>query len=464
MKPHGPVRRHITDNPPLSQTATGQRSPSILVYFHDPSIRSKSIRFKSNRMSASDQSSTQQAAPPTLNVMDLLLTLARYRWRVVQIVLVVTVAALGVSLIWPKTFKSTTRFVQYNATAGGALGGLISSFVQVPTGSDRVSIDQALVILRSQTMLDAVAERFDLAAVYGTSTPELIREQLSANTLIEETREGGIGFNPIVAVTLSVYDRDPALAQSIARFYLEQLDSLMVRINGENAQRMLESYEARYLRNLEDLKVAEDALVEFQKTYGILELESQLSTMIQTAAQLKAELVALDVQISATRSLTGPGSISVVELESRRRELENAYNDMIRRTDQRAAGEERIFEEGADVFPALMEYPDLGVQYLRLFREVTVQQRVYELLFPQYEQKKLEMEGLHSGLTIIDEPNLPQYKDKPKRAFIVVAGFLFGLFASFVSVTFSEFVRRGGESGGRDFEAYLELRRTLGSK
>lgn len=415
-------------------------------------------------MSASDERSNPPVATPTINVMDLLLTLSRYRWRVVKIVGVVTLAALGISLIWPKTYKSTTRFVQYNATAGGALGGLISSFVQVPTGSDRVSIDQALVILRSQTMLDAVADRFDLGEVYGTSLPELIREQLSANTLVEETREGGIGFNPIVAVTLSVYDRDPALAQSIASFYLEQLDSLMVQINGQNARRLLESYESRYLRNLEDLKLAEDALVEFQKTYGILELEAQLSTMIQSAAQLKAELVALDVQISATRSLTGPGSTSVRELESRRRELEKAYNDMIRRTDQRAAADGSIFEGGTDVFPALMEYPDLGVEYLRLFREVTVQQRVYELIFPQYEQKKLEMQGIHSGLTVIDEPNLPQYKDKPKRAFIVVAGFLFGLFASFVSITSSEFVRKGRESGGRDYDTYLELRRSLGSK
>ncbi len=401
--------------------------------------------------------------PPSVNLLDLLLTFARYKSRVLKIVISITMIALAVSLVWPKTYKSTVKFVQYNSTPGGSLGGLLNSFVNVMAESDRVTIEQAVFMLKSNTILDPTIEAFNLGEVYAKEQQDLIREELINNLQVEEFREGGIGFSPIVAVSLSVLDREPERAQKIASFMTQRLDSVIVRINEQNSRRLFEVYEARYEQNLAELREAEQELVQFQETYGILELETQLTAMVETLGQLKAELVSIEVQTNIAKSSLSEDAAAVQQLEIQKTELEKSYRDLIRKTDERLNTAEGLFiPESGEIFPPLMELPQLGAEYVRRFREVTVQQRIYELIYPQYEQKKLDLQDVFSGIVIIDEAAIPEYKYSPKRAIIVIAGFLFSIIVAFFSVSYSEFLRKGELNKSEDFEKYNELKSLFG--
>jgi Uncharacterized protein involved in exopolysaccharide biosynthesis len=106
----------------------------------------------------------------------------------------------------------------------------------------------------------------------------------------------------------------------------------------------------------------------------------------------------------------------------------------------------------------------MGLEYARLFRERTIQEKIYELIYPQYEQQKMLLEDTNSGIRLIDEANLPTYKHKPKRALIVIAGFLFSIFVAFFSITFSEFVKRGQASGDENYMKYLKLKEQFGNR
>jgi capsule polysaccharide export protein KpsE/RkpR len=400
---------------------------------------------------------------PSVNLLDLLLTLARYKKRVLAIVFSITLVALSISLVWPKTYKSTVKFVQYNSTPGGSLGGLLNSFVNVMAESDRVTVEQAVFILKSNSILDPTIEEFNLGEVYGKEQQDLIREELLNNIQIEEIREGGIGFSPIVAVALSIIDNEPVRAQQIATFMTNRLDSVVVKINEQNSRRLFEVYEARYQQNLSELREAEEGLVEFQEKYGILELETQLTAMVETLGQLKAELVAIEVQTNIAKSSLSEDAAAVRQLEIQKAELEKSYADLIRKTDQRLENPGELFiPEAGEIFPPLMELPQLGAEYVRRFREVTVQNRIYELIYPQYEQKKLDLQDVFSGIVVIDEAAVPEYKHSPKRAIIVIAGFLFSLIFAFFSISYSEFIRKGQLSGSKDFEKYQELKSLFG--
>ena len=63
---------------------------------------------------------------------------------------------------------------------------------------------------------------------------------------------------------------------------------------------------------------------------------------------------------------------------------------------------------------------------------------------------------------MIDEAAVPEYKHSPKRAIIVIAGFLFSLIFAFFSISYSEFIRKGQLSGSKDFEKYQELKSLFG--
>ena len=424
---------------------------------------------------------------PSVNILDLLLLIARYRKRIFLIVFGITLVALGASLVWPKTYKSTVRFAQYDSGGGGMAGSLISSLVQMPFSSGRVSAEQSTIILRSRTMQDAVIDRFDLAEVYGISVREYVREELANNTIIEEAREGGIGFSPIVSVSLSVTDRSPERAKEIAEFYMSQLDSMMTGINRKNAETTLRTYERRYLQNVQELEEAEQALTAFQEEAGILEPESQLRAMMSTIGELRAQMVGLDVQINIAKATLRDSAPQVMELEKQRAEVEKVYNDLIRDSEREFSGSAGTGSDAGpgtgssvgsdagpgtgsrtgmsgDLFPPMMEMPKMGLEYARLFRERTIQEKIYELIYPQYEQQKMLLDDTNSGIRLIDEANLPTYKHKPKRALIVIAGFLFSIFVAFFSITFSEFVKRGQASGDENYQKYLKLKEQFGDK
>lgn len=392
--------------------------------------------------------------------IDIFIVIARYRGRFFGILTVITLISLGIALLWPKTYMSTAKYVQYDSSVSGSLGGLISSFTNLPSGGEKVNTEQSAIILRSRTMLDTVIEEFDLAAVYEKEIQEELRLKLEENTIIEEIREAGIGFNPIVSVSISVLDRDPQRAKEMVEFYLEELDNRMVEINQRNAQRMLTAYEARYQQNLTDLESATQELVDFQKTYGILEPQTQTAALIGNAAQVKAQMTALDVEIGVAQSLLSASSGELTELLERKRQLEKTYNSLIVDPVNAIRSPDEVFTDATlDVFPALEDMPTLAAEYLRLFREATVQQEIYKVLLPQYEQQKMMVMESNSGLELIDQPNLPTYKEKPKRAFIVIAGFFFGLFAAFFSVSFADFIRRGKQ--GEQSEAYQKYQELM---
>ncbi|RPF79199.1 MAG: hypothetical protein CBC65_008995 [Rhodothermaceae bacterium TMED105] len=392
--------------------------------------------------------------------IDIFIVIARYRGRFLGILTVITLISLGIALLWPKTYMSTAKYVQYDSSVSGSLGGLISSFTNLPSGGEKVNTEQSTIILRSRTMLDTVIEEFDLASVYEKEIQEELRLKLEENTIIEEIREAGIGFNPIVSVSVSVLDRDPQRAKEMVEFYLEELDDRMVEINQRNAQRILTAYEARYQQNLTDLETATQELVDFQKTYGILEPQTQTAALIGNAAQVKAQMTALDVEIGVAQSLLSASSGEVTELLERKRQLEKTYNSLIVDPVNATRSPDEVFTDATlDVFPALEDMPTLAAEYLRLFREATVQQEIYKVLLPQYEQQKMMVMESNSGLELIDQPNLPTYKEKPKRAFIVIAGFFFGLFAAFFSVSFADFIRKGKQ--GEQSEAYQKYQELM---
>jgi len=117
--------------------------------------------------------------------------------------------------------------------------------------------------------------------------------------------------------------------------------------------------------------------------------------------------------------------------------LQRAYENMIQESENLA--------KDNDAFYSLFDMPDLMLRYTRLFREVEIQNTIYEFLVPQLEQQRLYVANNSSGIRVIDSPDLPTYKHSPKRAFIVLGGFFFAVFLS-LFVVFLRELRENGDS------------------
>ncbi|MEX2411087.1 MAG: GNVR domain-containing protein, partial [Candidatus Paceibacterota bacterium] len=352
----------------------------------------------------------------TVNFFDLLITLAKHKGFILKTVIGITIAALIISLVWPKKYRSSSEIVQTRESIGN-LGGLLQNIGSIGAGQNKVGGETMLVILNSQNLKDMLIEEFDLAEVYGTDIKEALYEKLRGFIEIEEVREGGFGFNPIVSVKIGVIDKEPERAKAMNEFILTELQDKLEIINVEAAQENLKIIEQRFKENEKSLAEAEQKLNEFQNKYGILEVSSQMEALIGSLAELKSAIVQKEIELEVLSKRLDENSNQFIQKKQELLAMRNSYNELLERSEN--------LSQVNDSFYPLFDMPDLLLRYSRLFREVEIQNTIYELLIPQLEQQKLFLANNSSGVRIIDPADLPTYKHSPKRAFIVLGGFFF---------------------------------------
>lgn len=383
-----------------------------------------------------------------IDLIEVFTILARQKKILLLYVITITLIGIVIAFIWPKTYKSEVSFIvtesnSINFSGGGLLGGL-SNFSM---GGGNVTSDQILVLLRSKEIQNKIIENFELSEIYGTEIPEALRKKVNNRTIIQDNREGGLGFNNIISISLSYEDEDPERTYNIVNYYYDLIDKKARHLNAKNVEGAYLLLESRLNRNRTDLNIAEDSLVSFQKKYGILEIEEQAKAQIEGIALLKTEIVTLEVEIGYLRTLMGEDNSKIKELEIQKKEYERKYNDML-------VGIEEDGQTTFDPFYSFKEMPELFLEYLRRYRDVVVQEEIYKVLFPQFEQQKLRFQEVESGLRIIDPALLPTYKNSPKRAYIIIASFMFGIFFAFLIIIYKENVRRLEKNNK---EGYIKL-------
>jgi uncharacterized protein involved in exopolysaccharide biosynthesis len=365
----------------------------------------------------------------TVSFFDILITLAKHKSFILKTVFSISILALVISLIWPKTYSSSAEVIQTRENIG-SLGGMLQNFGSIASGQTKVGGETILVILNSENLKDKLIEEFDLKEVYGTSIKEALYEQLKGVISIEEVREGGFGFNPIVSIKIEVEDQKPERAQAMNQIILRELEQRMQELNIEAVSSNLEIMEVRFQENQAQIEEAEIKLNEFQNNYGILEVSNQVQALIENLAELKTNIVQQEIELTVMTQRLDENSSQVLQKRQELEALKQTYDALIKKSES--------IDTQESVFYSLYDMPDLILRYMRLMREVEVQNKIYELLLPQIEQQKLYLANKGSGLRIIDEPDLPTYKSSPKRAFIVLGGFFFSTFLSLFIVFIRE--------------------------
>lgn len=391
-----------------------------------------------------------------IDLLDFATILAKRKKTILSIVLIFTIFGFVMAFIWPKVYKSEVSFI---VTDGNAVnfssGGILSGLANLSVNGANITADQALVLIRNKEIQDNVIEEFDLKKVFGTEIPEGVRKKLDDRITVSEKREGGLGFNQIISISISYTDEEPQRAYDILQFYYGLIDEKIEDLNRKNVEDGYLLLQNRLIQNEKELQIAEDSLVSFQTKYGILEVEEQAKAQVQAIADIRAEIVKLEVEIGYVEEILGKKSSKVSDLKFQKAEVEKKYSQLINGNSS--------LEDPYDLFLSVKELPELFIEYLRRYREVVVQEEIYKVLYPQYEQQKLNFEEVNSGLRVIDPALVPTYKDSPKRAYIIIATFLFGLFLSTIIVLLGEWKNSAKENNPEEYYRFKEFTGSLKS-
>lgn len=102
----------------------------------------------------------------------------------------------------------------------------------------------------------------------------------------------------------------------------------------------------------------------------------------------------------------------------------------------------RVRQELAAIDRQVGGLPRAGLDVARLWREVKVQEQVFELLTAQLEEARIRETRDTPTVQVLDRAEPPLHKSRPKRAVVVIAGFLVGLVGSVIAALLME--RRSG--------------------
>jgi uncharacterized protein involved in exopolysaccharide biosynthesis len=112
-----------------------------------------------------------------------------------------------------------------------------------------------------------------------------------------------------------------------------------------------------------------------------------------------------------------------IALEVRLQVLRQSFDD---------ASEEvrRVREQLAALDRQVALLPGAGVEIMRLWRDVKVQEQIFELLTAQLEEARIRETRDTPTVEVLDSAVPPIHKSRPKRTWIVLGGFIVGVFGS----------------------------------
>jgi uncharacterized protein involved in exopolysaccharide biosynthesis len=237
-----------------------------------------------------------------------------------------------------------------------------------------------------------------------------------------ERRVSVKGNGPDGLIHISVEDANPNRAAEIANGYVDQFRQLSAHLAiGEASQRRL-FFEQQLEQAKENLASAEESLKASEQKTGVIQLDSQTKALIGSAAALRAQITAKEVQINSMRTFATDENSQLVRAQQ---ELDGLRAQLAQLTRAGADREERLIIPRGQLSEA-------GLEYVRKLRDLKYHETIFEILARQFEIAKLDEARQGALIQVVDPAVIPDKRSFPKRTLIVlgglIGGFILGVF------------------------------------
>jgi tyrosine-protein kinase Etk/Wzc len=331
---------------------------------------------------------------------------------------------LTVFFVLKPTYTARAVFLPPQSAPGSAmtqLAGQLGSFGALGAlGGIKNPADVYVGILGSRTVADMLIKRFDLQRVYKTKRLSDAEDVLRGNSKFVAGKDS--------LITITVVDKDPNRAASLANGYLdalyEQNGSLALT---ESGQRRV-FFEQQLAREKNALADAEVELKRTQEQTGLIAPFGQAQVEIEAIQQLRAQITSRQVELGVLQQSSTEQNPAVVRLQTEIERLQGELQKLENGSSKRTPG---------SVQAPTAKVPELALKYVRKQREVKYHETLFELLARQYESARLDESREASLLQVVDKAVIPDKKSGPHRALLTLAGMFLGFLAGALWVILS---------------------------
>ena len=381
-----------------------------------------------------------------VSFLDVVVLLVGHKHFIARFVLGAAVLATVVSFLLPIRYEGKIILLppQQNSSLGSALLGQLGSLGSLASLAGggfnlKNPTDMYVSLFTSRTVEDAMIQRFGLMKEYHEKRMSDTRKEFERRTTVVAGTKDGL-------IRVSVEDRDPKRAAEMANGYVEELRKLSASLAITEAARRRLFFEQQVQQAKHALNKAEEAMTKTQQSTGVLQIDSQARSLIESAAILRAQVITKQVQIESMRSFAtddNPGLIlAKQELAALRSQLD------------RLAGSQQ--DSGSDINLSKGRVTQSGMEYLRRYRDLKYRETVFELLAKQFEIAKLDEAREGSIIQVVDAAVPPDKKSSPHRLLIVIAVIILAVTVAVFWILLR--ARWASDSGNRERLQAIKLR------
>lgn len=387
------------------------------------------------------------------SLLDLLIVLAERKLTVFWVTAAFAIVAIVVSLLLPKHYTATVTLLppQQNSSMGAALAsqlGSLGGMAQLAGSSLGIKNpnDMYVAMLKSRTVEDGMVQRFSLMQEYHERYLSEARKTFENYAIVDGNGKEGL-------IHISVEDRNPNRAAELANGYVDEFRKLSEHLAITEASQRRLFYEQQLEQAKDNLANAEEALKVTEQKTGLIQLDSQARALIESAASLRAQIAAREVQIQGMQTYATSENAQLVQAQS---ELQSLQAQLGKLGGSADSGNELIVPKG--------KVPEAGLEYIRKLRDVKYYETIFDILARQFEIAKLDEAKEGALIQVVDSAIPPDKRSFPKRGLITIVATFVGLFVGMCLALFQALFQRmkgDAEMGQklRVFRKALALRR-----
>jgi uncharacterized protein involved in exopolysaccharide biosynthesis len=317
----------------------------------------------------------------------------------------------------------------------GQLGGGSSALASVAGASLGIKSpgDLYVSLFRSRTIEDSLIQRFGLMSRYRT------KRLSDTRTAFENRSEVALGAKDGL-IRITVTDRDPKLAAALANGYVDEFRKLSANLAITEASQRRSFFQQQLLEANQNLANAEQGLKNTEQSTGILQVDSQARSLIESAAVLRGQIVAKEVEVQSMRTYATEDNPQMVVAQEQLAALKSQL--------ARLSGSDN--NSGSDIIVPKGNIPEAGMEYARKLRDVKYYETISELIARQFEMAKLDEAREGAIIQVADVAIPPDKRSSPKRTLtVLIAMVLTFFFASAWCIIASMIHRMARDPDGR---------------
>ncbi len=354
---------------------------------------------------------TPEASSGSLLV--LLRLTVKWKRLVRATVFAVVILTTSIALLLPNRYTSTVVILppqQSGSTSAAMLAqlGSLGSMASAASGLGiKNSADQQVAFLKSETVENAIVARFHLQDLYHLEYLSLTRKRLEKFSSVEVGLKDGL-------IRLSVTDRDPRRAADIANGWVEEYQRFTATLAITEASQRRLFFERELKTAREDLVHAEEEMQQTEQRTGVIDISGQSRSMIASAAALRGQLAAKQIEIRAMREFATDQNPELMRAQQEMKGIEAQLSAMDATNNNRTG----------DLSAPRGAITQAGLDYTRTLREVKYRETILELMARQYELARVDEARQGALVQVVDPGRIPDRHSSPHRSLIFLGALL----------------------------------------